>query len=171
VRSGQREVCEIVVETRVPEERIDLVACSAVGRESGKDVVRICRLLEVRAMTNVTCCRRPGELIIRGTGMTVLAVERCVSPEQREPRELMPLDHVGDLPRLKRVTACAVCTELGFVDIDMTGRTELTGADKFELLMAADAACCLVLSIQREAGLCVVKRCIASHLPGICRVT
>jgi hypothetical protein len=160
-----------VVEPGAPEERIDLVAFSTVRGESGEEVVRICRFLKISAMTYVTSCRRPCELITGCIGMAILAIERRVSTQQRKSRELMPLDHVGDLPRLKPVAARAISTELGFVDIDMTRRAELTGADESELLMTADARSCLVLAVQRKAGLRMIERCVSSHLPGIRLVT
>jgi hypothetical protein len=60
-----------------------------------------------------------GESVVRGRTVTGLTVESGVAANKREPRPLMALDHVGDLPRLSAVAARAIRTELGFVDIRM----------------------------------------------------
>jgi len=77
-------------------------------------------------MTTVASRWSAGVLVVRSTGMTILAIQRSVHAEERKPRRLVALDHVGDFPRLERVATDTVCAEFRSMDVDMARGTELT---------------------------------------------
>ena len=111
------------------------------------------------------------KLVFAGSAMAILARNLGVDADKWKSCRLMLLNHVGDFPRLRRMTSDTVGTQLGFVDIGVTGRAAIARACEFEIFMAAGTRQVFVLAIEHEARLRVVKLCVRTHFPRICRVT
>jgi hypothetical protein len=65
----------------------------------------------------------------------------------------------------------AIGPELRFVHVDVTGGAERLCAGERQVLVAARAFRCQVLTFQREAGRRVIEARVCAHCPGIGGVT
>ena len=82
----------------------------------------------------------------------------------------MPLDHIGDFPRLRRVASNAVRSELCFVHVGVAGSAAAVGPGEFEIGVTTDARDALVCVGEREPGLSVVEFRVRPHRPGVRRM-
>ncbi len=107
VSSGQRERGDVMVEACVPGKCRDRMAVRALRRKSGRCVVRVCRAVVVYPVAADAGDRCPEVLVVGGTDVTILTVERCVPADERESARLMFLNHIRNFPGLVRVTSRA----------------------------------------------------------------
>jgi hypothetical protein len=74
------------------------MASSTISRKPGCKVVRVLRGLEIDPMTSNAIRGYTGILMLRRAGVACLTFDCSVSPEEREPRLLMLLHHIDNLP-------------------------------------------------------------------------
>lgn len=92
----------------------------ALRRETGRNMIRRFRsgkIIPVAANAIGWCACI---LVPSGIRMARFATERRVPAEKREPRPLVLLHHICDLPGLRGVAAQAICAKLGLVHICVT---------------------------------------------------
>ncbi len=99
--------------------------------------------------------------------MAFLATERRVFAHKREPRRLVPLDHIRNFPGLYGMTSRAVGAEFRLVDVRVARRAAFARSAELEIPMTIDARHGLVLSCEEESGLSVIEARIRTHRPGI----
>ncbi len=97
------------------------MAGNAVRRKSRPCVIGVRGSGEVLPVTSDARRRRSDILVMGNSAMAIFARQCGVLPGQREPRRLVLLDHVGDLPRPGRVAPQTVCAELCLVNIRVAG--------------------------------------------------
>jgi hypothetical protein len=117
VRTDHRECREVMVEPLSPGERSYTMALCTLGGESCRCMVWVPGRLEVSPVAADACRGCAGVLMGGSVRVTRLAIQRHVSPHQRETSLLVTLGHVVDEPRLRRVTTCAVLAKLALVNV------------------------------------------------------
>jgi len=102
--------------------------------------------------------------------MARFARQDAVPAEEGKPRLFVLLDHVGDLPRLHRMTAQAVFSQLTLVHVSMARTAGGPGRWKLQPGMAVRAGNGLMLPHELESGRCVIKRNIFPYFPAVGRM-
>jgi hypothetical protein len=118
-----RRRCELrllVHKPSAPHKRRYVMTLRAISGKTRRNVVRCERSAEIILMAPEAICRRSGKLLLSRVRVTSLARQRCVLAEQRKPRRLVLLNHVGNLPRLRGVAAKAIRPQLAFVNVGVT---------------------------------------------------
>ena len=133
VRQG--EACRVVIETR-PQPTVKRMARFASGCKLRADMVRIRRLLKILQVARCASCRETLELPNCGALVTILTLDRGVSPQERESI-LVILDLLdGDIPTEHRVTPCAIGSHLPLVNIGVAVLALLANIGKYRLDVA-----------------------------------
>ncbi len=99
VRAEKRKRRQLVIEPgSTPDRCSQRMALRTIGRESGRDVIRILRRLKIGIMA--TDARRRGSriLMLGNTSVARLALRSCVPADEREARLSVALDHIGNAP-------------------------------------------------------------------------
>jgi hypothetical protein len=177
-RTWRRHMCSrecergrIVVEPRPPRRSGNGMTLFAVGPKAGSGVVGIPGVLKIRIVAADTRDRCSLVRMLRCVLVTVEALQRRVPAQEREPRALVPLDHVAHSPRLHHMAAVAVRPKFRLVDVGVTCGAAWTQACQFQVGVAADARDTRMLPLQSKAGFGVLEGRVVPHLPGVGGVT
>jgi hypothetical protein len=165
VSSGERELRDTVVESRSPALRRDIVALQAIGRKSSS---RMVRALCIPVVGLVTGNARNGNAAVtpaRRSGMTLVAGGRNMRAEQRKPRLVMELPHVGNTPGTRGMAFGAVGSELSKMGIGMARGTFGAHGRELESLMTGRTRHGLMLPLECKSGAGVTECGIAPHFP------
>jgi len=150
-----------------PHKRCYLMALRAIGGKPGRNMVRRKRPPEIILVATEAIRRRSGKLLLSRVRVTGLARQCRVLAEQRKPRRLVLLNHVGNLPRLRGVAAKAIRPQLAFVNVGVARETiGGFGCRKLQSLVARFALDGLVRAREREPGDFMIDG-VPVHFPGI----
>ena len=107
----------------------------AVRPEPGHPVRRRSRRIVLRPMTRHTIARHIHVFKLLLVDMALLAWRRHVRPKKREAGLGMPLTHVGNQPRFRRMASFALRSQLATVNVHVATRTLRRSLGKHQILM------------------------------------
>ena len=133
------------------------MALLATGRESCRRVTGRRRLLIGRRVAGIALERKPLKLADGRSLMAVVAWQRGMSADQREPVFVIPYGLDRDLPPLHVVAALAICPHLPVMNVGVTIPAPGAGVGKNRFRVTLRARHVLVHPQKRKAGFSVVK--------------
>ena len=159
VSSGQRESGKSAVIEFSRQPAVHAVARLAVGRHLSRLVIErgAGGGLEIGQVAGHTGCAEPDETSHGRAPVAGLAVDRRMSPKQREPVDML-LDRLqGYAPAANRMAGRAVSAKLPSMDIRVTVRTPGARLRKYQAGMACHAPHLFVKAPQRVGSLIVTE--------------
>jgi hypothetical protein len=124
-----------MIEAAAPRKRVHGVAPGTVCGKPRTHVVRRSRKLIVVPVAPDARDRDPHILVLRGTWVAGLTVDRCVPTQKREPRLLVLLDHICNLPGQSRMATEAVYAQFTPMDVGVTRETIRFHFGKLQVLV------------------------------------
>lgn len=141
------------------------MASFAIGRELGRNVVRIVCLRKVRLVAGVARRGHDLELTGRPAFVAGVAIDRSMSASQRESVVMLLYVFNRNLPAPNRMALLAISSELPFVDIGMAVLTTFPDIRKDHLYVAGSAGYRRVHPSQGVARLVMIELRHGSNRP------
>lgn len=121
VSPGEWKTGGCMIKASTPRKCRHLVTSGAIRRELRRHMIGVLRFLVVSPVTPYAGRGCPHILLLRRVGVACLTRHCLVSPDQRESRLLVFVDHVRHLPRFRGMTPEAVRSQLAPMHVGMTG--------------------------------------------------